>query len=372
MKEPRSYGRVRFHFCTLGEFCLKRMDTIYCQSQCPDFKEKSCPSLSEAPYVCNGCSQKKTCYLRKFYYRSSEADKEANQVSKESREGIGISKEELAALDALVSPLIKKGQPLAHIYETHKEEIPIKPRTLYSYIDQGLLSISNVDLRRKVRYKPRKKKSEPVRSQNFRANRTYQDFLKEIAAEPESSIAEMDTVEGNKDSEKCLLTLMFRETKLMLIRLLPEQTSEAVIHALTAIEQAVSLPEFAALFGIILTDNGHEFSQPEAIEARDGEFYRTKVYYCDPRHSEQKGMIEKNHEYIRYILPKGTNFDGLTQESVDLIASHINSTARPLLGGKTPFELFTFLQPNGLEILEQLHITKVLPDDVILTPKLIC
>lgn len=371
MKEPKAYGRARFHFCELGEYCMKRFDTIYCRSKCPDFTERTCPDLYEAPYVCNGCAKKSSCYLRKFYYKSGTADSEANKIKMESRSGADISPEELASLDSLISPLIRQGQPLAHIYETHKEEIPVKLRTLYTYVDKGMFSIGNLDLRRKVKYKQRKKKHEPARSKAYRENQTYQDFLKEAAADPELSIVEMDTVEGSRDDRKCILTLFFRSTRLMLIRLLPEQTIKAVVQALNSIEQAITLPEFSALFGIILTDNGHEFIQPEAIEGRKGEFCRTRVYYCDPGHSEQKGAIEKNHEYIRYILPKGTSFEGLTAEAAELMASHINSTLRPSLGGKTPFEAAAFLWPNGLEVLEKLHIRKVAPDDVILTPDLI-
>ncbi len=94
-----------------------------------------------------------------------------------------------------------------------------------------------------------------------------------------------------------------------------------------------------------------------------------KLFYCDPRHSEQKGEIEKNHEYIRYVLPQGTPFDELTQEKVDLMMSHINSTARPSLQGRTPIELA--LQHFGKDTVEKLGLQVIKADDVCLKPELL-
>ena len=94
-----------------------------------------------------------------------------------------------------------------------------------------------------------------------------------------------------------------------------------------------------------------------------------KLFYCDPRHSEQKGEIEKNHEYIRYILPQGTSFDSLTQEKVDLMMNHINNTARPSLQGQSPFELA--LQHFGSDTVEKLGLRFIKADDVCLKPELL-
>ena len=94
-----------------------------------------------------------------------------------------------------------------------------------------------------------------------------------------------------------------------------------------------------------------------------------KLFFCEPRHSEQKGEIEKNHEYIRYILPQGSSFDDLTQDKVNLMMSHINSTARPSLQGKTPIELA--LQHFGKDTVEKLGLHVIEPDDVCLKAQLL-
>ena len=98
-------------------------------------------------------------------------------------------------------------------------------------------------------------------------------------------------------------------------------------------------------FGAILTDNGSEFKNPQLLETSLSGERRTFVFYCDPMASWQKGRLERNHEFIRYILPKGHPFDKLSRQSVVLMMNHINSTTRASLNGRTPFELASLLLP---------------------------
>ena len=79
--------------------------------------------------------------------------------------------------------------------------------------------------------------------------------------------------------------------------------------------------------------------------------------------------LEKNHEYIRYILPKGTSFAGLTQNDCDLLASHINSVPRISLGNLTPYQ--SSLQIFGKDILDKLNICEIDKDEVNLSSKLL-
>lgn len=125
----------------------------------------------------------------------------------------------------------------------------------------------------------------------------------------------------------------------MLIYLLPYKKSRYVTEIFNQLKVLLGINEFKRLFEVILTDNGTEFSDPESIEfdMNTGEKI-CSVFYCNPNCSWQKGSIEKNHEYIRYILPKGTSFASLTQEDCYLIASHINSTPRLSLNNHYPYE----------------------------------
>jgi IS30 family transposase len=119
----------------------------------------------------------------------------------------------------------------------------------------------------------------------------------------------------------------------------------------------------------MLTDNGCEFADPEQLEMSKSGEQRTHIYYCDPRMSNQKGALEKNHEYIRYVLPKGTSFDNLTDETVLCIVNHINNTARPGLGSRTPMSLA--LQVFDAQVLKSLGLVTIPADEVCLTKALI-
>ena len=242
---------------------------------------------------------------------------------------------------------------------------------MYNYVDLGVFSFRNIDLPRKVKYKKRKEneKQRIRRETAIRKGRTYEDFKEYIEKHPECSIVEMDTVEGRKGG-KVFLTLLFRQSKFMLIYLMENKTMECVEKVFRKIKEIVGIERFKKAFEVILTDNGSEFFNPMSIEKNEEtEEIVSRVFYCDPEASWQKGAIEKNHEYIRYVLPKGSSFDELTQEKVNILMSNINSTSRDILNGKTPYNaiLLTFNE----EIINKLGVIKIHPDEVNLSPKLL-
>jgi IS30 family transposase len=276
-------------------------------------------------------------------------------------------------LDDLISPLLKQGQSIAHIYANHGHEIPCSRRTLYHYLDKGVFEARNIDLRRRVRYKCKERKS-PTRislaAREFRINRTYDDFKELIKKVPETSVVELDTVEGGHgNSKQAFLTMLFRNCSLMLIFVLEEKTQDCVIEIFDTLSEKLGIDTFKKLFPVILTDNGIEFQHPKRIECDANGEVRTRVYYCNPNSSWQKGMIEKNHEYIRYVIPKGQSLDPYTQDDVTLLMNHINSEARDSLNGCNPFKLSLLLLDNKLHKL--LHLKEIAPDEVQLQPGLL-
>lgn len=367
-------------FCQRGGLCddlpaclglCKRCLRHQCSQLCPGFVPLNCANMQRAPYVCNGCDQKKACRRQtKYYYFASQAQASYRCTLSDARKGINLTDLELAELDQLVSPLLRRGQALNHIYANHSQAIPCSKKTLYSYIDQHLLSVGNLDLPRKVRYKKRKKsQKEPAKDYRYRSGRTYQDFLEFAALHPEVPIVEMDTVEGVLTDRPVLLTLIFRSCNCMLIELLASQTQRQVIAFFNHLEQVLGYDVFVRMFPVILTDNGSEFKDPQALEtALDGR-KRTQIFYCDPNASWQKGKIEKNHEMIRYVLPKGSSFEGLTPRQVHKIRDHINSTARESLNRNSPRDLADILLPH--EALDKLDLRRIPADDILLTPRLL-
>lgn len=310
--------------------------------------------------------------MDRAYYIAQQADAMAKRRYAEARSKPQIQSEEMAALDALVTPLIKKGQPLTHIYAEHGGELPVSQRTLYHYIDSGKLSVGNLDLRRKVGYRPRKKKKEATEgflNQKFRQDRTYEDFFTYMARHPQATYVEMDTVKGCREQGKRMLTMLFVEQNLMLIFLMRDGKADTVVEQFDWLTAALGLDTFRKLFPVILTDNGSEFKHTKEMEFTVDGQRRTRIYYCDPQASWQKPHIEKNHEYIRYVLPRGKSFSPYTQEDIILLLNHINSTRRSKLGGKTPFELADRVEFRKLK--EVMGLKEIPADEVDLTPRLL-
>ena len=288
----------------------------------------------------------------------------------ESRQGINLTAEELRRVDDIITPLIRQGQSIHHICANNADDIMLDERTIYNYIDAGLFSVGNIDLPRKVVYRKRKGKK-PVRvDKQCHIGRTYEDYQQYKEENPDVAVVEMDSVESSRDSSKVLLTLHFCSCNLMLAFLRDANTARSVTDIFNDLQDKLGMELFQKLFPVILTDRGSEFTDPSSIEcdAATGEL-RTRIFYCDPRRSDQKGSIEVTHEFSRRVLPKGTSFEFLTQDKVELMMNHINSYRRPKLGDKSPFEAFAF--HHGTELFEKLGLAPVEPNCVILKPRLL-
>ena len=338
----------------------------HCNDVCSDFVDGTCFRLNHAPYVCNGCSEKFGCKLTKYYYRALPSFNKYKTVLTESRQGINMTELELSNLDKIVSPLIKKGQSISHIHKTN--DLPCTRATLYNYVSRNCFSARAIDLPRMVKMKKRKQKRTEPKDTAARTNRTYEDFQKYIELHPDLPIVEMDTVEGVKGG-RVLLTLLFRSSRLMLAFILYEKTQKEVLRVFNMLEYELGNELFEKTFPIILTDNGTEFGDPLSLEFNDESIGRTRIFYCNPRASYQKGMIEKNHEFIRYVLPKGTSFDTLLQTDIDLMINHINSFARSSLNWFAPIDVAKFTIEK--DVIKKLNLKKVPANEIQLNKHLL-
>lgn len=176
--------------------------------------------------------------MDKFKYKAKHAETDYKDKLVVSREGINLTYKERIHLDNLILPLIMKGQSIAHIYVHHKDEINCSERTLYNYLEMNLFQARNIDLPRKVRFKPRKTHLVKRNDQAFRVNRTYDDFCSYMSANPLANVVEMDTVHGTKGG-KSLLTLFFRNCSLMIALLLESCTQKCIIEAINNIYNGV-------------------------------------------------------------------------------------------------------------------------------------
>ena len=337
-----------------------------CNQTCPDFQKERCSKLDRAPYVCNGCSKKiNHCTIaHKYTYNARFADRKYRECLKDSRSGIAMTRQELHKKDKIITPLIAQGQSPYQIVANHPE-LNLSVRSVYNYLDMGLLTARNVDLKRKVKFKPRKVHKSQISDRRVFNGRTYADF-QQLHLE---SFVEMDTVHSAVGSSKTLLTFFVTREKLFLAFLMNRNTEGSVRLVLDRLEKRFGTFDFLTLFEYILTDRGAEFGDPDSLETGVTGIQRTNIYYCDPMRSGQKGGIEQAHTMLRMILPKRTTFEFLTQWDVNLITSHINSTPRESLNGLTPYDVA--LEAFGEDVLKAFQLRRIDPDKVVLTPKLI-
>ena len=332
----------------------------------------SCERLKHSPYGCNGCKFRSGCRKVRWTYYAREADNSYKEVKSEARKGINLTAEEIYKINSILTPLIKKGQTINHLYINHPDILDFSKPSFYNYVNNGVFEFSPLDFPRIVKYKKRKnsKNRRTRKEREILINRKYDDFQKFISNHPDFNIVEMDTVEGLKDENDCFLTLLWRKSKFMLIFKLESQTSEEVSRIFNILQTLIPYDDYKRLFEVILTDNGHEFFDVLNIECMHSTGEQvTKLFFCDPHMSCQKGMIEKNHEFIRYILPKGSSFKNITQEDCDLFMNNINSLCRDSLNGKSPYEAMLFLCDEY--VLKSLNCYYIKPDEVILNDSLL-
>lgn len=381
--ERTGYGANGYNACAHREECTKvhvcsgdchRQALKYCRlcnccnDNCLEFEEQVCVTRFKPPYVCNSCSERNRCTLEKTMYYAVKAHSTAQAHISESRRGILTSEQELNRLNAFVTPLILQGQSIHQIYINYADTLMCSEKTLYNYIDHGFFDARNIDLPRKVRYRPRKKKQEFKVDRGCYIGRSYTEYQQYLVKNPEVNTVQMDSVLGTVGG-KVLLTIHFTDTNFMLAYLREANTSQSVIDVFDYLYLKLGRTLFLKLFPLVLTDRGSEFSNPRMIEMTPDGLKRTNVFYCDPGAPYQKGAIENNHELVRRILPKGHSFDKLTQADIDRMMNHINSYRRPKLGDKSPFEAFAF--HHGTELFEKLGLTPVEPNCVILKPRLL-
>ena len=361
-----------------GSACLRRSCWRCergCNPDCPQYTAYECPRISASPYVCNGCSKRAHCDSENRYiYNPNSADERSCARRSESRSGYSMEEEEVLRLNGILSDGVSKGQSIHNIILTHggEEAFGCSERTVYRYVDSCVFpDVRNVDLVRKVRYRPRRKSSSQMLKvdKGCRIGRSYEDFRSYMDRHPDTAVVQMDTVEGRKGGP-CLLTIHFTVSNLMLAFARERNDSASVIDAFNRIEEAIGPYLFHVMFPVILTDNGSEFSNPRAIEEEpyDSNVLRTLVFYCHAGASFEKGACEVNHEFIRRIIPRGADIP-LSQQKISLMMSHINSYAREGLNGRSPYDLFALIY--GDEALQKLGIQRIPAREIILKPELL-
>lgn len=213
-----------------------------------------------------------------------------------------------------------------------KDEI-VCTRTLYHYVDLGLLNIRNYHLPEKLRRKPKKQR---IRQNKKQLGRSIEERSAEIEEREEFGHWECDLVLGAKTSDdEVLLTLAERKSRNYFIIPIADKTSECVMKAFDVLRDTYS-EHFNEIFKTITTDNGSEFADLSALE----KLSNTLVYFAHPYTSCEKGTVERHNGLIRRFIPKGKRIDSYSLQQIVDIETWCNSLPRKILGYRTPDEVF--------------------------------
>ena len=356
---------------TRPSLCIHNKLCGGCKFKCERYEEIRCKQRDRSPGACNFCPKLKTCHLDHYFYKADTAHANYKRDLVNTRSGINLNEEEKENLASTIVPLIDQGQSVYQIKANHPE-IKQCEKTIYNYIEIGVFredGLINLSLKEKVKRKLPKNKYKPRKEPVNYEGRKHDDYLEFIKENPGIITTEMDTV-MNSLSGPYIQTFIFENTNFMFGFLHQEKTNESMSKSLDKLESRLGHDLFCTTIPLILTDRGSEFEKWDMFEGNTltGEF-RCKIFYCDRMASWQKPHAENNHNYIRDILPNELDLSFLTQEDVDLMFSHINSTPREILRGKTPYELLVFLY--GKDLANKLKIKQIKKDEVVLKPYLL-
>ncbi len=339
-----------------------------CNEICDQFfSEPVCKRTTRFPYVCNGCTEINSCKLPKMLYVSDIAQKKYESNVRDWKYGPKMDEKELAELSEVVKGGLNKGHSIDVIVQTN--DLPVSTPTLYRYIHtRSLGGVITLDLKRAVKYKARaKSKTTPI-NYDYLKNRRREDFLNRFEKDPPNNIWEMDTVIGKKGAEeKCVLSLLYQKTNLQLYFLLESCTMLEVSRVFNGIKDFLGLELFKETFEVIITDNGSEFHDPLSIETDSGTGeHLVDVYFCRPRHSEDKAKCEKNHEHFREMVPKGMSMNPLSRKDIRYVSNNVNNYPRKKYNYNSPYEMSQNFLNEKVFKLNNLH--KLASKDVKLKP----
>ena len=346
---------------------------------CADFKPFTCNRRDRSPGACNGCSKYTYCRYDKYRYKADFSHKKYREDLVDSRTGINMSYEECKAMADIIVPLIKAGHSPYHIVTNHPE-LNISEKTLYNYIENGIFrefGLLDIDLRIKTKRKITKKASNKYKKREdkkYLNGRTYDDFINYTAENKNLSVVEMDTVYNNGSTGPFMQTFKFLDYSFMFIVYQEEKTAKSMVEGVDFLEKILGEDLFSEEVAIIKTDRGSEFCDAEGFEKEENESRRTRIFYCDPMASGQKGSLENNHKEIRYICPKENDLKDLglnSQEKANLIVSHINSQSKEHLKGKSPLEVMEFMNPALYQKFKDFRIERINKDNIVLKPYLL-
>lgn len=381
-KEIKLHRRLK-HKCRLPLECSNYRKCVHgrlCVTDCPDYIPFKCSRRDRTPGACNGCANWQKCHFNKYTYCPEDAQMDYRTVLIDSRQGVNLTSAEAKAIADIIGPLLKQGQSPYQIVTNHPE-LGISEKTLYNYIEgdvfHEIAGITVMDLRRQVSRKMSKKKAKGYKKRadrKYLLGRTYRDYRTYLECNPDVFVTQMDTVYNDETNGPFIQTFKFVNAGVLFAILQDSKTAESMKQGVDLLESVLGAQVFRKYVHVLLTDRGSEFTAADAMETGTDGTRRTRVFYCDPMQSGQKGTLENKHIELRYILPKGTNLRELglvDQKSLNLAISHVDSAPVEKLGGRSPLDVAEFMYHDLYEKLYSFGIRNIEKDKVVLKPYLL-
>lgn len=362
-----------------GAFC-SGCDARDCRDECASYaRQNSCDRLNGSPWVCNGCRKNRYGCNRanRWVYDAQVAQAASEKRRSESRRGIDMPRERAEVALMHIKEGLSRGLSPYEVSVLYEDVVGVHRSTIYRWVEAGYGGLTNLELERKVGFRPRKKASRHA-STSHSPKRSH-DAFERLPDELKASRSELDCVVGRARDAKAVMTLYNLPCHVQLALLLDSHDRAGVEKELIALTSVMPQRMRERWMRVVLTDNGEEFSDEDGIGALLGERpvngeLEVRLYYCDPRQSQQKGACEKNHTEIRQVLEKGMfSFDELTRADMAVLMSHVNSNPRESLGGKSPIQMLRFVYGDGdaNALLDALGIREVGRDELMLKPEIL-
>lgn len=306
------------------------------------YYDKEC-AHSKEHFVCNSCPYKHSCVYIKKFYNFQVADQNSRELRRSSRRWTRLTPEEIAIIDSILLEQVRGlRQSLHHAYVSNPPLQKIcSEKTIRRLIYNGFTQVKAHELRKYVVYKHSYAKPKEFRLRDITAliGRQYDDFLKYVEKHKRYNVVEYDSVEGKKTDKYNILTITFAKYQFQFGILVKKSDPIDVATKLIKLFRSLGTEVTKEIFPINLADNGVEFSYFNRIENDSNGEFICRTFFTNPYKATDKPHCERNHEYIRYMIPKGKSLDFLTQDKVNWMFSQINSYVRADLGDQTPYDL---------------------------------
>lgn len=381
-KEIKLHRRTT-HKSSLPRECANYKKCIHnrvCTATCPDYIAFKCKRRDRSPGACNGCSKRQFCRFDKIDYDAVYAQNEYELTLADARTGFNITTSEARELGDKIKPLLDQGLSPYAIIQAYPD-LGICEKTMYTYLENGvfygLVDIGPMELRRQTGRKISKKRTTIYKKRedrHFLIGRSFKDYKVYMEENPDALVTQMDTVYNDESNGPFIQTFKFVGIGLLFALRQDEKTAVSMKSGVDKLESVIGSELFRKHVSVLLTDRGPEFTAAEKIENDSDGTRRTRLFYCDPMQSCQKGTLENNHIELRYILPKQTDLNALgliNQDALNLVLSHVNSIPVEKFGGKCPLDIVEFMYPDLYEKLVSFGIRKIPTNALILKPYLL-